>query len=223
MDTVDEELLQNAAFSAERAARVTGLTEDQLARWDAEGFFRADPLGSWPRIPGSPRLYSFRQLVELRVLAQLRNEHRIPRQQLKRLKVWIDRAGKNWATLRFWVAGAPGERKRLIFEDPETGVPISASPFGQAVMSFEMALVADDTRAKVVALTRRDPKDIGQIEKRTSIQSGRPVIKGTRLLVSTIVAHREAGATVREIVEQFPGVTPRDVRAALAYAKDRAA
>jgi len=49
------------------------------------------------------------------------------------------------------------------------------------------------------------------------IQSGAPVLRGTRVPVSAIVDNAEYGLSVAEIVEQFP-VLPAQVEEILAYA-----
>ena len=51
------------------------------------------------------------------------------------------------------------------------------------------------------------------------IQSGAPVLKGTRVPVSAIVDNAEDGLSPEEIVEQFP-VTLDQVKAILAYADE---
>jgi uncharacterized protein (DUF433 family) len=50
-----------------------------------------------------------------------------------------------------------------------------------------------------------------------AIHSGKPVIKGTRVPVETIVG-KLAGGMTREQVEEDFGITKEDVLAALAYA-----
>ena len=52
------------------------------------------------------------------------------------------------------------------------------------------------------------------------IVHGKPVITGTRVLVSQIVGHLAAGDTI-EIVCDAYGLTPDQVRAALGYAASR--
>lgn len=47
---------------------------------------------------------------------------------------------------------------------------------------------------------------------------GKPVIKGTRLAVEFIVDLLAEGWTEAEILRNYPGVTPEDVRACLASA-----
>ncbi len=49
------------------------------------------------------------------------------------------------------------------------------------------------------------------------VQSGKPVIEGTRLPVSVVVGAVAAGDTIEEVAREH-GITPEDVRAALSYA-----
>jgi len=56
------------------------------------------------------------------------------------------------------------------------------------------------------------------IERRQQICGGEPVIKGTRVTVRTILGSLAEGASVEEIVADFPTVSPEAVRAMIAYA-----
>ena len=203
---IDEEMLRHMAFSAERTARITEVSPSQLARWDRDGFY--------PAAFHDPRMYTFRQLAELRVLAKLRNVHNIPWPDLVAWKEWMARSpGEGWTTQRFWVEG-----KVLHFDDPQTKRKLSTKPFGQATMPVtNMTDVVNDTRARIIECAKRRPRDIGRVERKRGVQNGQPVIAGTRLLVSTIVAHHLVGKTVEEIVKLFPVATERDVREAIAY------
>jgi len=49
------------------------------------------------------------------------------------------------------------------------------------------------------------------------VQHGRPVIKGTRVPVGTILAHLAGGDTRETIIREY-GITDVDISAALAYA-----
>ena len=51
-----------------------------------------------------------------------------------------------------------------------------------------------------------------------NICGGEPVIKGTRVTVRTILASLAEGATIAEILEDFPSLTEQDVRAVIAFA-----
>ena len=50
------------------------------------------------------------------------------------------------------------------------------------------------------------------------ICNGQPVIKGTRVILRTVLASLAEGATSEEIVADFPTLTEEDVRAVIAFA-----
>ena len=52
------------------------------------------------------------------------------------------------------------------------------------------------------------------------IMVGKPVIKGTRIPVDTIVRLLSQGMSVKDILEDYPQLTKQDVEAALAYSAD---
>jgi len=52
------------------------------------------------------------------------------------------------------------------------------------------------------------------------VLTGKPVIKGTRLAVEFIVDLLAQGWTEAQIQENYPGVTPDDIRACLQYASE---
>ncbi len=50
------------------------------------------------------------------------------------------------------------------------------------------------------------------------ICGGQPVIKGTRVLLRTLLASLADGDSVEEILTDFPSLTPDDMRAVIAFA-----
>jgi uncharacterized protein (DUF433 family) len=56
------------------------------------------------------------------------------------------------------------------------------------------------------------------IERRQQVYGGEPVITGTRVTVRTILASLAEGASIDEIVQDFPTVSPEAVRAMIAFA-----
>lgn len=58
------------------------------------------------------------------------------------------------------------------------------------------------------------------IEQRSGVQGGRPVIKGTRFPVSSIVQNHRRGLSVDHILREFPHLTPAQVYDALSYYYD---
>ena len=49
---------------------------------------------------------------------------------------------------------------------------------------------------------------------------GKPVIKGTRVMVSTLLGALSGGDTVDMILEDYPNVSYQDIMAALAFASE---
>ena len=50
------------------------------------------------------------------------------------------------------------------------------------------------------------------------ICSGKPVIKGTRIMVRNILSMLKAGKTSEDVLKSYPGITKEDVDAAVDYA-----
>lgn len=58
------------------------------------------------------------------------------------------------------------------------------------------------------------------VERKKRVCGGRPVIRGTRLPVSSIVWNYKCGFTVEEILREFPQRTPAQAYDALSYYYD---
>jgi uncharacterized protein (DUF433 family) len=50
------------------------------------------------------------------------------------------------------------------------------------------------------------------------ILAGKPTVKGTRLAVEFIIDALAQGWTEADILDNYPGLTPQDIRACLVYA-----
>ena len=59
-----------------------------------------------------------------------------------------------------------------------------------------------------------------RIEVDPAICSGKPVIRGTRILVTSILSQLGAGESFEAIRRGFPSLTDDDIRAAIEFAKD---
>jgi uncharacterized protein (DUF433 family) len=56
-----------------------------------------------------------------------------------------------------------------------------------------------------------------RIEINPQVMMGKPVIRGTRITVELILNKLAEGAIESELLEDYPNLTPEDVRAAMAY------
>jgi uncharacterized protein (DUF433 family) len=57
-----------------------------------------------------------------------------------------------------------------------------------------------------------------RIARDPGVVGGQAVIKGTRVTLRTVLASLAEGATIEEILKDFPTLTEADVRAAIAFA-----
>lgn len=58
------------------------------------------------------------------------------------------------------------------------------------------------------------------IEVNPKIMMGKPVIKGTRITVESILVKLSAGETIGNIIEAHPHITKEQIQAALAFAAE---
>jgi uncharacterized protein (DUF433 family) len=59
---------------------------------------------------------------------------------------------------------------------------------------------------------------LDRIEMNPEVCNGRPVVKGTRITVSTVLGFLSAGDSVDDILAGYPSLTRDDVLACLMYA-----
>ncbi len=202
-------------FSLERTSRLTGLSVRQLRYWDETGVYSPEFAAEDRRQPYS-RVYSFRDIVGLRTLAQLRET--VPLQELRKIGNWLKRHyDAPWSALRFSLHG-----KTVYFADPVTGFQVSTRPTGQTVLAvIELEPIAQDMRRAVERLRSRDPNQIGRIARHRHVMSNVPVLAGTRVPTAAIWSFHEAGYSPQEILKEYPQLTVRDIEAAIADEKGR--
>jgi uncharacterized protein (DUF433 family) len=201
-------------FSAEQAGQRTGLSQHQLAAWDRAGVHHPQWGGNGH---GDPKLYSFRDLVVLRPLAILREEHGVSSIELRRVAVWLDEhRASPWTDLRLWVAG-----RRVHLGDQGARTSANGRLSGQLQSTIELAVMADQMRARVEARQRRQPEEIGHIVRRPGVQGNAPVLAGTRIPTSAVWNFHEAGYNADQIIDEYPRLTPEDVEAAIIFEQQR--
>lgn len=59
---------------------------------------------------------------------------------------------------------------------------------------------------------------LGRITTDPEIMTGKPVIRGTRLSVEYVLNLLAHGATVKEIIVEYPGLEEKDIQACLLFA-----
>ena len=58
----------------------------------------------------------------------------------------------------------------------------------------------------------------GRISIKPDVCNGRPVVRGTRITVQTVLEFLAAGDSIEDVLEEFPKLTRTDVQACLDYA-----
>jgi uncharacterized protein (DUF433 family) len=196
-----------SAFSADQVVKLTGLTIRQLSYWDALQFFQPQYASEDRRSPYS-RIYSFKDAVGLRTLSILKRKYGCSLPHLREVaQKLIAYSETPWADLTLYVL-----KKRVYFNEPGTGRQRSVVD-GQYSL-LPISSVIEDVRKDAELLRRRDPQQIGQIEKRKYISHQAEVISGTRIKVATILHFLEAGYSTAAILKEYPSLTEADIEAA---------
>lgn len=203
-----ESSIEISAYTADRARRLTGLTARQIQYWDERGFIRPSLTARKGR--GRRRLYSFRDLISLKVAADLRAKD-VSLQLIRKVNDHLRRLdyGDPLAELNFAVVGG-----KLYFhegarwqEGRHLGQIVAAYmiPVGAIAAGLEQQIQRDRSR------TRRP----GVIERRRGVLGGKPVLAGTRITVQSVKNLVHDGASLQEIRELYPDLAPKDIRAAV--------
>lgn len=202
------------AFSEEQVERLTGISRAQLRYWDRTGFFVPAHADQNRRVAFS-RIYSFRDVVALRVLNILRNQHNVPLQHLRKVGAKLAHLDdEKWIRTTLWI-----QRRRVVFQEPGSSRP-PQTVNGQFVLDLPLKQVVTATREDVQALLARSSDALGRITRSRSVSHNAPVVAGTRVPIRAIRHFFEDGYSVGQILAEYPGLTDSDVQAALKHPGD---
>jgi uncharacterized protein (DUF433 family)/DNA-binding transcriptional MerR regulator len=200
-----------SAFTVDEVERLTGVSKRQLGYWDKTDFFVPGLAFADGRRAYS-RLYSFRDVVSLKVINALRNNSKVPLPHLREVKDKLRALGDEmWSKTTLYVL-----KKKVVFVNPETDA-FEEVVSGQGVLQIPLMIVSGDMSRAVDKLRKRDPASIGKFERRRNVAHNQEVIAGTRIPVRSVKAFSEAGYTVEEIRAEYPTLTEDDIRAAIAH------
>jgi uncharacterized protein (DUF433 family) len=198
-------------ISLESAARIGQVSEGQARSWARDGI--VEPSVVYNR--DSYRhtfIYSPDDVVALRSVGELRRRFNTPLKATRDMVRHIQaRDGMPWSDLAFEIAN-----RQIHFMEP-----FARSSVGRDAVIFEIEPLAADVTREIEKLSRRNPENVGKIERRRDVMGGQPVVKGTRVPVSTIVNLATAGWDVAQIVESYPALVPEDVRSVLQLVEEQ--
>ncbi|NJD28108.1 MAG: DUF433 domain-containing protein [Chloroflexi bacterium] len=206
------------AFTQDLAARIAGLSRRQLEYWDQIDLIKPSiaPKGGW----GMPRLYSFRDLIKLKVAARMRRKVRP-----SDIKLTIDALEERGfedplVTIQFVETQSGG---RLAWIHPATGELLDAHhglQVDQTVQPFDLNL-RDLRTGLEESIHRITARRHGKVTSVRNLQGSQTVIEGTRVPTAKIAGLRAAGWSVARILAAFPALTAEDVSAALRHEQRR--
>jgi DNA-binding transcriptional MerR regulator len=203
------------AFTTEHVCRLTGLSARQVRYWDDTGFFSPTLVHGVRR--SFSRIYSFRDVVGLRTIAVLRK--RVPLQELRRVGEWLRSHYETpWASLRFGLAG-----KRIVFFDPLSGVAVEARDGEQTHADIALEPIANEMQRAAEKLRERKADDHGHIVRHRNVVHNAFTLAGTRVPTEAVWSFHKAGYKTAAIIAEFPRLTAKDVKAAIAFEAKRKA
>jgi uncharacterized protein (DUF433 family) len=197
-------------FTAEQTCRLAQISIEQLRYWDKTKVFR--PSQS-PRNGAFHRLYTFRDVVGLRLVSVLQNQYRANLEDLrdiaKRLKSVPD---KNWSNLIFQIEG-DGKVHFHAHSSASNGQG-SLLPIREMISGIEKRLAQ---------MNRRTKEQVGKVQRSRYVMRNAPVIAGTRILTESIYDLHQAGFSTARIIKEYPRLKAADVNAAIRFEKVRLA
>ncbi|MGH2388662.1 MAG: DUF433 domain-containing protein [Chloroflexota bacterium] len=205
-----------ALFTVDKAAHLSGLSTQQINRWVRQGIMtpRYDDESGWL---GVKRMYSFRDLVTLRILSKLNKQYQVPTRELAKANVYLqERYEDPWESVTLYVLN-----HHLFFKEPEADQRLSADRVEQLPLQFPLKPIVTAMRRDVTKALRRKPAQIGHVERNRLIMGNQPCLDGTRIPVSVIYSFHQDGASTEEILREYPTLHPEDVTEAIRYEKER--
>jgi uncharacterized protein (DUF433 family) len=195
-------------FTEEQAARLSRLSVSQLRYWNRTGFFK--PEISDPDAGGAfNRLYSFRNVVGLRVLGVLRRDFSISLQHLRKIAEKLEYMDQSlWNKLTLFVRG-----REVCTMNGAGG--FSSIVSGESTLPhLPLPRVASDVEAEASKMRQRSNSDEGRIARSRSIARNAEVFAGTRIPVSVVREYLQSGYSEDDILAEYPTLTRADIEMA---------
>lgn len=190
--TLDDAPFTKGALRSRIVAKLSGATLRQLGYWHRTGLIRARAL---PGAAGRPRLYSWEDYMRVRAAKKLQNEG-LATQRIRNHIAFLDSEVPGWPykDVREFARSA-------IVKLSEAGVSyVTAEPGLQGVFPEVALNVLSEISAEgaLGQLRRFEPF----VSMDPSVQSGNPVIRGTRIetgFISSLVDRQLPRPAVRDI------------------------
>lgn len=204
------------AFTDEQASRLARISLGQIRYWDQTRFFEPS-IGFENRRVAFSRIYSFDDVVALRVLGELRNHYDVPLQHLRRVRDKYQMEKDDWRTEELFV-----HKKRVYFKN-ERGNFVNSDTEEETLPHIPLPRVIADVRGDAEYLHIRPIEVTGKKVKSKRIARSTEVFEGTRIPIDMVKEYYDEGLGVEEILNDYPTLTDEDISAAILWLGIRAA
>lgn len=202
-----------AAFDEDHASRLSGVSKSQLRYWARTSFFVPSFTDSHHR--AFSRVYSFNDIIALKVLNMLRNTFQVSLPHLRAVKEKL--GSRPWNGVKLFV-----HKKSVAWVEPKSSKHQEVAS-GQYIVPVALDEIVNATKGELARMKERDKETLGKVEKSRFVSHNAAVIAGTRIRVGAIKSFAEAGYSAAQIIREYPDLTKEDVKAALAYKDEKAA
>jgi DNA-binding transcriptional MerR regulator len=198
------------AYSEEQAARLARVSIGQLRYWDSTEFFQPS-IAFEDRRAAFSRIFSFEDVVALRVLGELRNEHDVSLQHLRRVRDKFRMPQSAWADEEIFV-----HRKRVYFKN-ERGTFTSADTGEETLPNIPLPKVIAEVYRDAEALRIRPADAVGAKTRSQKTARRAEVFMGTRIPIDMVKEYFQEGFGVDDILRDYPTLREEDIRAAIRW------
>jgi uncharacterized protein (DUF433 family) len=202
------------AYSAKLAAVLSGATESQLRYWRQSRDRKAPLLV--PEYGSRPALYSYRDVVTLRMFAQLREE--ISLQKVRKAVAYVESQLPGGAHISAEkIRALPGGKSAVWLSrdgDYVDAVEQPGQPGIRVVIEDIFRSFRTSSGRKVPDLVHPAPGLVIDPE----VRGGTPVAEGTRITFDRLAGLRADGLSVAEVRQLYPWVSAESVDGAVEFA-----
>jgi DNA-binding transcriptional MerR regulator len=200
--TIDAEGL--LAFPDTRARQLAGVSMRRLRYWEQVGLVvpsitrRLSPRHT-------VRLYSYRDLLGLLVVSELRTQRDMSLQRIRRVVEHLHARGyeEPLSELRFATVGS-----EIYFQHPDGSWEGHLRPDQIVIVQV---IMLDALRLRIQTAAAREDSQVGRVDKHRGVHASAPVFAGTRIRLSTVHDYLRHGYDTEAIIEALPGLTGEDV------------
>ena len=200
------------AMPRDRAAALAGVSRRRVIYWEMRNLVRP-AIRRRISVRGQVQLYTFRDLVCLLVVAELRKRD-FSLQHVRRVVDHLRSQGYQTplGTVEFATLG----RSEIYFKHADESWEGDGRP-NQLVIHQVISL--EPIRQLIRSAAGRPSTGHGRTERRRGVRANQATFTGTRVPVSTVVAWLESGHTASDVIEAYPDLTDEDVQFAMAQIK----